>query len=105
MIGYCPLCSTKYEADPRVHLRACPELHDSIRQLLGSPDPTLWVTRAEMRRVVVEALEPHSVCSHWKDPKPCNMDCGFGHLQGCEAIKEYLKDQLAGLNEFLEEMK
>lgn len=101
----CPLCSAKYEADPRVHLRVCPELHDSIRQLLGAPDPAIWVTRDELRRVVIEAFEPRSICDHWNDPKPCVMECGFGHLQGCEAVKEYLHDQLLYLDEFLESMK
>lgn len=35
-----------------------------------------------------EALDGKSLCAG----KECKMHCGLGHLQGCEAVKAYLKE-------------
>ena len=38
--------------------------------------------------VAQESLDGKSLCAG----KECKMHCGLGHLQGCEAIKAYLKE-------------
>jgi hypothetical protein len=84
---------------------ACVHTAEAVRIFLGIPDPVLWVTRAELRRVLEEALRPYSLCSRQDGTDSCSMDCGFGHLRGCAAVKEYLKDQLLELDAFLADMK